>query len=138
MKLVAATLIAALLCTAGPALAQTPAPGAQQAPQHMPGTPEKPGQASAETQAEAPAEKIDPAKEAAIRTIREPERVAMASNRSHDVGFGKAATEVPFSGGVGKPLGVQGVEVSLVVALQFEGCRVTSAAARRLKAMFRT
>ena len=66
-----ATLIAALLCTAGPALAQTPAPGAQQAPQHMPGTPAKPGQASAETQAEAPAEKIDPAKEAAIRKLIE-------------------------------------------------------------------
>lgn len=70
MKL-GATLIAALLCTAGPALAQTPAPGAQQAPQHMPGTPAKPGQASAETQAEAPAEKIDPAKEAAIRKLIE-------------------------------------------------------------------
>lgn len=70
MKL-GATLVAALLCTAGPALAQTSAPSAQQAPQHMPGTPAQPGQASAQAQAEAPAEKIDPAKEAAIRHLIE-------------------------------------------------------------------
>lgn len=70
MKL-GAILVAALLCTVGPALAQSSAPSAPQAPQHMPGTPAPPGQASAETQAEAPAEKIDPAKEAAIRHLIE-------------------------------------------------------------------
>ncbi|MFZ0885258.1 MAG: DUF2059 domain-containing protein [Candidatus Acidiferrales bacterium] len=66
-----AILVAALLCTAGPALAQTSSPSAQQPPQHMPGTPAQPGQASAATQSEAPAEKIDPAKEAAIRHLIE-------------------------------------------------------------------
>lgn len=70
MKL-GAILAAALLCTAGSALAQTSAPSAPQAPQHMPGTPAQPGQASAESQAEAPAEKIDPAKDAAIRHLIE-------------------------------------------------------------------
>jgi uncharacterized protein len=66
-----ATLLAALLCTAGPALAQTSPPSAPQAPQHTPGTPAQPGHASAEAQSEAPAEKIDPAKEAAIRHLIE-------------------------------------------------------------------
>ena len=67
-------LAAALLCTAGPALAQSSspsAPNAQPAPQHMPGTPAQPGQGGAEAQAEAPAEKIDPAKDAAIRHLIE-------------------------------------------------------------------
>jgi uncharacterized protein len=70
MKL-GAILAAALLCTAGPALAQSSAPNAQPAPQHMPGTPAQPGQASAAAQSEAPAEKIDPAKDAAIRHLIE-------------------------------------------------------------------
>jgi uncharacterized protein len=61
-------LAAALLCMAGPALAQSSspsAPNAQPAPQHVP------GEVGAETQAEAPAEKIDPAKDAAIRHLIE-------------------------------------------------------------------
>lgn len=70
MKL-GAILAAALLCAAGPALAQTSSANAPQAPQHTPGTPATPAQASAEAQAEAPAEKIDPAKEAAIRHLIE-------------------------------------------------------------------
>ena len=41
-------------------------------------------------------------------------------HQGHDVGFGEAAAEVPFGGGVGEPLGVQGVEVNLVVASEFE------------------
>jgi hypothetical protein len=68
MKL-GAILVATLLCTAGPALAQTSSPSAQQPPQHTPGTPAQPGQASAQAQSEAPAEKIDPAKDAAIRHL---------------------------------------------------------------------
>ena len=44
----------------------------------------------------------------------------MASIRVHDVGLGEAAAEVPFGGGVGEPLGVQGVEVNLVVASELE------------------
>jgi uncharacterized protein len=67
-----ATLIAALLCTAGPALAQNSAPNATPAPQHMPGTPAaQPGQTSAAAPPAAPAEKIDPAKDAAIRNLIE-------------------------------------------------------------------
>jgi uncharacterized protein len=60
------TLIAVLLCTAGPALAQTSTPGA---PQHMPATPAQPGQTSAAGQAAPAEEKIDPAKDAAIRHL---------------------------------------------------------------------
>jgi hypothetical protein len=41
-------------------------------------------------------------------------------HQGHDVGLGEAAAEVPFGGGVGEPLGVQGVEVNLVVASEFE------------------
>ena len=64
-----AILIAALLCAAVPAMAQTP--NAQPAaPQHTPGTPAQPGQAKAEDQT-APPEKIDPAKDAAIRHLME-------------------------------------------------------------------
>ena len=44
----------------------------------------------------------------------------MASIQGHDVGFGEAAAEIPFGGGVGEPLGVQGVEVNLVVASEFD------------------
>ena len=44
----------------------------------------------------------------------------MASIRVTTSGFGEAAAEVPFGGGVGEPLGAQGVEVDLVVASQFE------------------
>src|SRR6202035_550851 len=56
-------LIAAMLLTAGPAIAQTPSSGA---PQKPPGAPVQPGQTAA-----APAEKLDPAKEAAIRHLLE-------------------------------------------------------------------
>src|SRR5580704_2494060 len=55
-------LIAAMLFTAGPAMAQTPPGGAQQKP--APSAPVQPGQTAA-----APAEKLDPAKEAAIRHL---------------------------------------------------------------------
>jgi hypothetical protein len=41
-------------------------------------------------------------------------------HEGHDVGFGEASAEVAFGGGVGKPLGAQGVEVNLVVASKFE------------------
>lgn len=57
-------LMAAVLFTAGPAIAQTPASGTQQKP--APGAPVQPGQTAA-----APAEKLDPAKEAAIRHLLE-------------------------------------------------------------------
>jgi uncharacterized protein len=57
-------LIAAMLFTAGPAMAQTPAGGAQQKP--APSAPVQPGQTAA-----APAEKLDPAKETAIRHLLE-------------------------------------------------------------------
>lgn len=66
-----ATLIAALLCTAGPALAQSSTPSTQPAPQHMPGTPAPPGQTGAGAQSAPAAEKVDPAKEAAIRHLME-------------------------------------------------------------------
>jgi uncharacterized protein len=59
-------LIAALLCIAGPAMAQTQ-PGTTAAPapaQHTPGT-----KAPAPGSADKPAEKLDPAKEAAIRHL---------------------------------------------------------------------
>ena len=57
-------LIAAMLFTAGPAMAQTPPGGAQQKP--APSAPVQPGQTAA-----APAEKLDPAKETAIRHLLE-------------------------------------------------------------------
>ena len=44
----------------------------------------------------------------------------MASIRVTTSGSVEAAAEVPFGGGVGEPLGVQGVEVNLVVASEFE------------------
>src|ERR1700693_932262 len=56
-------LIAAVLFTAGPAMAQTPPGGAQQKP--ATGAPVQPGQTAAA------AEKLDPAKEAAIRHLLE-------------------------------------------------------------------
>jgi hypothetical protein len=55
-------LIAAVLFTVGPAMAQTSPGGAQQKP--APSAPVQPGQTAA-----APAEKLDPAKEAAIRHL---------------------------------------------------------------------
>lgn len=68
--------ILAALCVAGPVLAQAPAPGAQQkSPQHQPGVagqPAAPAHAPGEAAKSAPAdsaEKIDPAKEAAIRHL---------------------------------------------------------------------
>jgi uncharacterized protein len=62
-------LIAALLFAAGPAMAQTqPGTPATSAPQHIPGQPgTKP--AAAPPPADKPAEKLDPAKEAAIRHL---------------------------------------------------------------------
>jgi hypothetical protein len=63
-------LIAAVLFTAGPALAQTPAGGTQQKPATP--APVQPGQPAAKpagTDSKAPAEKLDPAKEAAIRHL---------------------------------------------------------------------
>jgi len=54
-------LIAAMLFTAGPAMAQTPASGAQ--PKPAPSAPVQPGQTAAA------AEKLDPAKETAIRHL---------------------------------------------------------------------
>jgi len=57
-------LIAAMLFTAGPAMAQTPPGGAQQKPATS--VPVQPGQTAA-----APAEKLDPAKDAAIRHLLE-------------------------------------------------------------------
>jgi uncharacterized protein len=71
MKL-GATLIVALLCTAGPALAQTSAPSTP--PPHTPATPAtpvQPGQTSPGAQAAPAPEKIDPTKEAAIRHLME-------------------------------------------------------------------
>lgn len=78
MKMRTALLVAALFA-AGPALAQSATDGsAQKAPvQHQPGTPATPAQPRADapaktpasTQAPAPAEKLDPAKEAAIRHL---------------------------------------------------------------------
>ena len=64
-----ATFIAAILCVAGPALAQTTPSAPQAAPQHTPATPAQPGQTKADTQAAPTPEKIDPAKEAAIRHL---------------------------------------------------------------------
>ncbi len=64
-----ATLIAALLCTAFPAMAQTP--NAQPAaPQHAPGTTTESGDAKPADRT-TPPEKVDPAKEAAIRHLME-------------------------------------------------------------------
>jgi uncharacterized protein len=63
-------LIAAVLFTAGPALAQTPAGGAQQKPATA--APVQPGQLAtkpAGAGSSAPAEKLDPDKEAAIRHL---------------------------------------------------------------------
>jgi len=57
-------LIAAMLLTAGPAMAQTPTGGAQ--PKPAPSAPVQPGQTAA-----GPAEKLDPAKETAIRHLLE-------------------------------------------------------------------
>ena len=57
-------LIAAMLFTAGPAMAQTPAGGVQQKP--APSAPVQPGQTATAT-----AEKLDPAKETAIRHLLE-------------------------------------------------------------------
>jgi len=65
-------LIAAVLCTASPAPAQTPAGGAQQKPaQQAAAPPVQPGQAAKPdaAAAAAPAEKLDPAKEGAIRHL---------------------------------------------------------------------
>ncbi len=65
-------IIAAVLCTAIPAPAQTPASGAQQKPaQQAAAPPVQPGQTAKPdaTAAAAPAEKLDPAKEAAIRHL---------------------------------------------------------------------
>jgi len=67
--------ILAVLCIAGPAPAQTPAPSTQsKPPQHQPGTPAQPAAPAHEPgqAATAPAEsteKVDPAKEAAIRHL---------------------------------------------------------------------
>src|SRR5579862_1780382 len=58
-------LIAAILCVAGPAMAQTQ-PGTTAPPAHTPGT-KAPAAASAP--ADKPAEKLDPAKETAIRHL---------------------------------------------------------------------
>ena len=44
----------------------------------------------------------------------------MASIRVEDVGLGEAAAEVARGGGVGDPLGAQGIEIDLIVAPQFE------------------
>ena len=61
-------LIAAVLFTVGPAMAQTSPGGAQQKP--APSAPVQPGQtAAAKPAATAPAEKLDPAKETAIRHL---------------------------------------------------------------------
>ena len=63
-------LIAAVLFTAGPALAQTPAGGTQQKPATP--APVQPGQPAAKpagADSKAPAENLDPAKEAAIRHL---------------------------------------------------------------------
>jgi hypothetical protein len=60
-------LIAAMLFTAGPAMAQTSPGGAQQKP--APSAPVQPGQAAAKPAAAAAAEKLDPAKETAIRHL---------------------------------------------------------------------
>jgi len=64
-------LIAAVLCTAIPAPAQTPSGGTQQKPAQQ-APPVQPGQTAAKPDAAAPAapaEKLDPAKEAAIRHL---------------------------------------------------------------------
>lgn len=63
-----ATLTAAILCVAGPAMAQT-TPSTPPAPQHAPATPAQPGQTHADASAAPATEKIDPAKEAAIRHL---------------------------------------------------------------------
>jgi hypothetical protein len=64
-------LIAAVLCTAMAAPAQTPPGGAQQKPAQQAAPSVQPGQAAKPdaTAAAAPAEKLDPAKEAAIRHL---------------------------------------------------------------------
>jgi uncharacterized protein len=64
-----ATFIAAMLCIASPAMAQTSTPSTPPAPQRTPATPTQPGQTKADAQEAPPPEKIDPAKEAAIRHL---------------------------------------------------------------------
>jgi hypothetical protein len=64
-----ATIIAAILCVAGPAVAQTTSSTPQATPQHTPATPAQPGQTKTDAQAAPAPEKIDPAKEAAIRHL---------------------------------------------------------------------
>jgi hypothetical protein len=64
MKLRTALIIAAL-ASAGPAMAQSAPPSLNQPAQHAPGTPAQPGQ----TSDSAKAEKLDPAKDAAIRHL---------------------------------------------------------------------
>jgi hypothetical protein len=66
-----ATLIAAILCVAGPALAQTTPSTPQAPPPHMPATAAPPGQTKAEAQTAPAPEKVDPAKDAAIRHLME-------------------------------------------------------------------
>jgi hypothetical protein len=68
---VSIAIIATLCFVAGPALAQAPASGAQQKPpaQHQPGTPAQPAQATKPAPSSPSAEKVDPAKDAAIRHL---------------------------------------------------------------------
>jgi uncharacterized protein len=64
------TLVAALLCSVAPALAQAPA--SDTSPQHQPGVPvqhEAPAPTAVSPAAPSLAEKVDPAKEAAIRHL---------------------------------------------------------------------
>jgi uncharacterized protein len=62
-------VILAALCFAGPALAQAPTPGTgQKPPQHQPGVSAQPA-TPAHTTASNPTEKVDPAKDAAIRHL---------------------------------------------------------------------
>jgi uncharacterized protein len=79
-------LIAAVLFTSGPALAQSPANGNDPKPatQHQPGTPVQPGQTAAGAQPgkEAPTpEKADPAKDAAIRHLMDITEVSRLGER---------------------------------------------------------
>lgn len=71
MKLTTA-LAVALLFAAGPVSAQTPGESKEAAPaQHTPGTAAQPGQTSMDPGAPPTLEKVDPAKEAAIRHLME-------------------------------------------------------------------